>query len=220
MLPLVIAVTLARFSAPSPEDNAGAEIVHATARATSAERWRARWRAGGQFAEWVRPWEEQLGGEAPLRIETRDCGVAKARYDPNRDTVTICYELVAAFERFHRTPARVEAAVHWAVLHEVGHALVARGRWRPPAATEERAADDFATLAVLAESPRSVRPLTVTMEWFSALAKRQRGTPSGPHGRAALRRMRIQRHLRQARAREGCDPHRPRPEDPRAALSR
>lgn len=100
-------------------------------------------------------------GEAlhlPNDITTRfrNCGEANAFYNPGKQEITMCYELIAAvqssFEANGTDPAEIEGNVLGATLffffHELGHALVSELDI-PITGREEDAADDLAALIML-----------------------------------------------------------------------
>lgn len=81
-------------------------------------------------------------------LKTKDCGVKNAFFDPNDDTITICYELMEHFYRLYRSAGDSDEkayeamfdAIRFVFLHEVGHALIHYYEL-PITANEEDAAD-------------------------------------------------------------------------------
>lgn len=81
-------------------------------------------------------------------ITSKDCGEANAQFDPNTQTVTICYELMAHFYEIFRKDGmgekkadeKMNDAIRFVFLHEVGHALIYNYKL-PIMGNEEDAAD-------------------------------------------------------------------------------
>lgn len=83
-----------------------------------------------------------------IKIRTKDCGEANAEFDPNNQTITICFELMTHFYNLYRKDGMEEKkakekmndAVRFVFLHEVGHALIYNYKL-PIMGSEEDAAD-------------------------------------------------------------------------------
>ena len=81
-------------------------------------------------------------------VTAKDCGQANAQFDPNDQTLTICYELMERFSILFRAdgmkPAEADKkmfdAIRFVFLHEVGHALIFNYNL-PIGGNEEDAAD-------------------------------------------------------------------------------
>ena len=85
---------------------------------------------------------------ADIRLRTKDCKEVNAFYDPNDRSVTMCYELMEHFFRTFKSSglpddkayAKMNDAVRFVFLHEIGHALIDQYKL-PVAGNEEDAAD-------------------------------------------------------------------------------
>jgi hypothetical protein len=85
---------------------------------------------------------------ADIRLRTKDCKEVNAFYDPNDRSVTMCYELMEHFFRAFKSSglpddkayAKMNDAVRFVFLHEIGHALIDQYKL-PVAGNEEDAAD-------------------------------------------------------------------------------
>lgn len=117
-----------------------------------------------------------------VQIRTVDCGIANAFYDARRRRITICYELVDFFYDAYREAALrradLDAAVFGTTLftfyHEASHGLIdvldlpATGR-------EEDAADQLATLTLLAMGARGAQTALTGARWFRLQATQRAG---------------------------------------------
>ncbi len=111
----------------------------------------------GLFEATVAGLNETISLPSDLAIVFAECGVINAFYDPQRQRVTLCYELIQLFDlQFRETydddPAAATQAVIDATVfvlhHELGHALVHLLKL-PITGKEEDAVDDLATLVLL-----------------------------------------------------------------------
>jgi hypothetical protein len=83
-----------------------------------------------------------------IRIRSKDCGEPNAEFDPNSQTITICYELMKHFYDLYRKDGmdekqadeKMNDAIKFVFLHEVGHALIYNYKL-PIMGNEEDAAD-------------------------------------------------------------------------------
>lgn len=83
-----------------------------------------------------------------LYLRTKDCNEVNAYYNPNEESVTICYELMEHFFKTFKSAGDADekaydkmfAAVQFVFLHEIGHALIDYYKL-PVTANEEDAAD-------------------------------------------------------------------------------
>ena len=83
-----------------------------------------------------------------IPLKTRDCGKKNAYYDPRDKSITFCYELMEHFYNLYRgagdsqsqASKRMNKAINFVFLHELGHALIDSYNL-PITANEEDAAD-------------------------------------------------------------------------------
>jgi hypothetical protein len=83
-----------------------------------------------------------------IYLRSKDCGEPNAEFDPNIQSITVCYELMEHFYNLYRSGGmkpddadkKMFAAVRFAFLHEVGHALIYNYKL-PLMGNEEDAAD-------------------------------------------------------------------------------
>jgi len=81
-------------------------------------------------------------------LRSKDCGEPNAEFDPKIQAITVCYELMEHFYQLYRSDGmkaedadkKMFAAVRFAFLHEVGHALIYNYDL-PVVGNEEDAAD-------------------------------------------------------------------------------
>ena len=93
-----------------------------------------------------------------IYLRTKDCGEVNAFYDPNEQSVTVCYELMEHFYKVFRSDGlsdrkaydKMFDAVRFAFLHEIGHALIDLYNL-PIAGNEEDAADRCSSFINLTE---------------------------------------------------------------------
>ncbi len=207
-LPLLLASCSSLFAPAATPSPSAVNVVHHPTQLTSAQRFATRSSEQGLLASWIGPWGAWFSPAAPITIETRDCGRAEAMYDPSLDTVIVCHELVVAFDRFFRSRTtdrdahdrRVDAALQWAVLHELGHAMVDRLQLTMRREHEEHVADEFASLVLLEQS--RVAPVILTALWLSAAAARGHdpAATGKPHSGPADRSVRLRCLLRGSRS--------------------
>lgn len=87
-----------------------------------------------------------------IYLRTKDCDQANAFYDPNDSSVTMCYELMEYFYKLFKlngetddmASQKMQEAVQFVFLHEIGHALIDNYKL-PVTANEEDAADRCST---------------------------------------------------------------------------
>ncbi len=83
-----------------------------------------------------------------INLRSKDCGEPNAEFDPKIQSITVCYELMEHFYNLYRSDGmkpedadkKMFAAVRFAFLHEVGHALIYNYNL-PVMGNEEDAAD-------------------------------------------------------------------------------
>ncbi|MGI8669072.1 MAG: DUF4344 domain-containing metallopeptidase [Aridibacter sp.] len=83
-----------------------------------------------------------------ITLQTKDCGQVNAFYDPQDKSITFCYELMEHFFQLYRSDGdsvdeankRMNEAVTFIFLHELGHALI-DSYDLPITANQEDAAD-------------------------------------------------------------------------------
>ena len=83
-----------------------------------------------------------------IYLRSKDCGEPNAEFDPSIQSITVCYELMEHFYDLYRSEGmkpddadkKMFAAVRFAFLHEVGHALIYNYNL-PVVGNEEDAAD-------------------------------------------------------------------------------
>ncbi|MBK7709096.1 MAG: hypothetical protein IPJ30_25920 [Acidobacteria bacterium] len=81
-------------------------------------------------------------------VTAKECGERNALFDPNDQTITICYELMEHFVDLYRSDGmnatdadkKMFDAIRFVFLHEVGHALIYNYKL-PVVGNEEDAAD-------------------------------------------------------------------------------
>lgn len=93
-----------------------------------------------------------------IYLKSKDCGNVNAFYDPDEQSVTVCYELMEQFFRDFRSNgydenkayAMMFDATRFVFLHEIGHALIDTYKL-PITANEEDAADRCSSFINLEE---------------------------------------------------------------------
>jgi hypothetical protein len=87
-----------------------------------------------------------------IYLRTKDCDQPNAFYDPNDSSITMCYELMEYFFKLFKSigdndnvaSQKMQEAVQFVFLHEIGHALIDAYKL-PITANEEDAADRCST---------------------------------------------------------------------------
>lgn len=105
-----------------------------------------------------------------VTIALEECGAANASYDPNRQRISICYELLARlsyqFENTRDPSTLLSGTFVFIVLHELGHALV-HILQLPITGLEEDAVDQFATIALLEWGHEGEQAVVAAASWFA-----------------------------------------------------
>ena len=93
-----------------------------------------------------------------ITLRTQDCGEINALFNPEDQSVTVCYELMEHFYKLFRSEGDTDEkayknmfdAVRFAFLHEIGHALISNYNL-PITGNEEDAADRCSSFINLTE---------------------------------------------------------------------
>lgn len=122
---------------------------------------------------------EALALPADIFLRTRDCKDINAYYDGNDRSVTMCYELMEHFFRTFRADGvseekayeKMNDAVRFVFLHEIGHALIDQYKL-PVAGNEEDAADRCSAYINLKElGEEGVRAVYAAADAFAIESK-------------------------------------------------
>ncbi|MDH3494030.1 MAG: DUF4344 domain-containing metallopeptidase [Acidobacteriota bacterium] len=117
-----------------------------------------------------------------ITLRTKDCGEINAFYNPNERSITFCYELMEYF--FHlfksdgdndaRARERMNKAMTFVFLHEVGHALI-DGYELPITGNEEDAADRCSAFICIEElGDDGVEAIVAAAEGFAIESRMSR----------------------------------------------
>jgi hypothetical protein len=113
-------------------------------------------------------------------LSTEDCGEINAFFDPNDNTVTVCYELMEYYHGMFKSVGNSEQksydkmndAVRFAFLHEIGHALIHNYKL-PITGNEEDAADRCSSFINIEElGDEGVRAVLAAADAFHIESKR------------------------------------------------
>ncbi len=103
-------------------------------------------------------------------LRTAHCGEPNASYHPDDRRVTLCYELFQSLsERFAGEPGGeylVSGTLVFALMHEIGHALI-DVLDLPTTGREEDAADQLATILLLQQGPSGDSLAFGAVGWFA-----------------------------------------------------
>lgn len=113
-----------------------------------------------------------------IKMRTQDCGKINAFYNPNDQSITVCYELMeyyyklfkAAGESDDKSYEKMNNAVRFAFLHEVGHALIDAYKL-PIMGNEEDAADRCSAYISLEEVQDGVKYVLAAADAFAIESK-------------------------------------------------
>lgn len=113
-----------------------------------------------------------------ITMQTQDCGKINAFYNPNDQSITVCYELMeyyyklfkAAGESDDAAADKMNNAVRFAFLHEVGHALIDAYKL-PIMGNEEDAADRCSAYISLEEVQDGVKYVLAAADAFAIESK-------------------------------------------------
>lgn len=104
-------------------------------------------------------------------LRTAHCGEPNASYNPDSRRVTLCYELFSALtDRFEREAGGeylVSGTVVFALMHELGHALI-DVLDLPVTGREEDAVDQLATVLLLQQGPTGDSLAFGAVGWFAS----------------------------------------------------
>ncbi|MEZ4367096.1 MAG: DUF4344 domain-containing metallopeptidase [Kofleriaceae bacterium] len=138
-----------------------------------------------------RVFEEVAGAiNQTIRIPTTvdihlvDCDTVNAFYDPNNKRIIVCYELITYFAEKFRPAAKTDDELGTAVIgatmfsffHELGHGLI-HLLDLPSVGREEDAADQLATLILMADGDDGVQLALSGAYWFQLQKDGQNETP-------------------------------------------
>ena len=120
-----------------------------------------------------------------IYLRTKDCGEANAFYNPNDQSITMCYELMEHFYLLYKSDGETDKAayermfdaVRFVFLHEMGHALIDTYQL-PITANEEDAADRCSSFICIEElGDGGVKSILAAADAFRLESKSR--TPSG-----------------------------------------
>ena len=120
-----------------------------------------------------------------IYLRTKDCGEANAFYNPNDQSITMCYELMEHFYLLYKEAGYTDDeanesmsdAVRFVFLHEVGHALIDTYKL-PITANEEDAADRCSSFICIEElGDGGVKSILAAADAFRLESKSR--TPTG-----------------------------------------
>lgn len=110
-----------------------------------------------------------------ITLRTAHCGEPNASYTPDDRRVTLCYELFRSLsEQFAGEPGGeflVSGTVVFALMHELGHALI-HVLDLPTTGREEDAVDQLATVLLLQQGPTGDSLAFGAVGWFASDAHR------------------------------------------------
>jgi hypothetical protein len=111
-----------------------------------------------------------------ITLRTAHCGEPNASYNPDDRRVTLCYELFRSLsERFAGEGGGeylVSGTVVFALMHELGHALI-DVLDLPTTGREEDAVDQLATVLLLQQGPTGDSLAFGAVGWFASVAHRK-----------------------------------------------
>lgn len=113
-----------------------------------------------------------------ISLQTKSCNEINAFYDPNEQAVTVCYELMEYYYKLFKAAGdtddqaydRMNNAVRFAFLHEVGHALIDAYKL-PVTGGEEDAADRCSAYISLEEAKEGVKYVMAAADAFAIESK-------------------------------------------------
>jgi len=109
-----------------------------------------------------------------ITLATAHCDEPNSAYNPNSHTVTLCYELFKSLsERFSKEPGSdylVSGTVVFALMHELGHALI-DVLSLPTTGREEDAVDQLATILLLQQGATGDSLAFGAVGWFALKAR-------------------------------------------------
>ena len=127
-----------------------------------------------------------------IALRSKDCNTANAFYNPKDQSITMCYELMEYFYRIfkragdddRKAKVRMNRAVTFIFLHELGHALI-DGYELPITANEEDAADRCSSYICIEElGDQGIEAIIAAAEFFhiqSKMSKKDRKTMADEH---------------------------------------
>jgi hypothetical protein len=126
-----------------------------------------------------------LPHDIPLR--TKDCGRINAYYDLKEKSITFCYELMEHFYKLYRSAgdseseanSRMNKAINFVFLHELGHALIDSYQL-PITANEEDAADRCSSYICIEElGEEGVQSILAAADAFQLESKMSKSPDPG-----------------------------------------
>lgn len=136
-------------------------------------------------------------------LRTKACGETNATFDPNDNSVTVCYELMEHFYKLFRSVGDSEQkaydkmfdAVRFAFLHEIGHALIYSYKL-PVTGSEEDAADRCSSFINIEElGDEGVRAVLAAADAFNIESKQKSSNERNPADEHLLQEQRFYNSL-------------------------
>jgi hypothetical protein len=121
-------------------------------------------------------------------LRTKGCGETNAAFDPNDNSVTVCYELMEHFYKLYRSVGdsdqkaydKMFDAIRFAFLHEIGHALIYSYKL-PVTGSEEDAADRCSSFINIEElGDEGIRAVLAAADAFNIEAKQKSTNERNP----------------------------------------
>lgn len=120
-----------------------------------------------------------------ITLTSKACGEINAFYNPNDHSITVCYELMEYYFKLYKAAGkpdqeaydRMNDAVRFAFLHEVGHALIDAYKL-PVMGNEEDAADRCSAYICLEEIDDGVKYVLAAANVFNIESK-MKSAPTG-----------------------------------------
>lgn len=137
-----------------------------------------------------------------IALRTKDCGQVNALYDPNDHSVTVCYELMEYYYKLFKSTGKTDDAayekmnnaVRFAFLHEIGHALIDTYKL-PIMGNEEDAADRCSSYISLEEIPDGVKYVLAAADAFAVESKMSASENRNPADEHLLQKQRFYNSL-------------------------
>lgn len=113
-------------------------------------------------------------------LRTKDCGEVNALYNPNDNSITVCYELMEHFYKLFKSGGKTDQqaydkmfdAVRFVFLHELGHAMIDLYKL-PITGNEEDAADRVSAYICLEEIDGGVNSVLAAADAFGIESKQR-----------------------------------------------
>lgn len=167
-----------KFNGDLKEDKGDFIVQHGTVQNAKYKNIDQQIKSGKVLEDAANQLNQNLKLPANIYLRTKDCGEVNALYDPNDNSITMCYELMEHFHKLFKNAGKDDQqaynkmfdAVRFVFLHELGHAMIDLYNL-PITGNEEDAADRVSAYICLEEIEGGVASVMAAADAFGIESK-------------------------------------------------